>query len=304
MKLFFRRFRFPLVLLFAFLLTACKPEYRIKTVVEFEDQTSALQAEKEATLTEVQRRLVADYGQSVTMISGAKELYWETPHKDQPVGEMAQLIAYFGSAELGVYELYYAGDQRVRAVLDSLPLERYGAVRGDPKRPAIVATLTDKRNLPELLTALNDHANRASDLTFAAKVPNRFRNPDKLPVMVYALRGKRADGQPFLTNRDIVSTKVEPSIQGGIAVSIALNDAGKNAWTRVTTNAAGNGRRQIALVLNGEVFTAPSVNMPITIGRMQLVGDLNVEMSEHLAKQLLWKPLPLPLRIVAQDVVD
>jgi preprotein translocase subunit SecD len=65
-----------------------------------------------------------------------------------------------------------------------------------------------------------------------------------------------------------------------------------DAFADVTTELNGTGRL-FAIVLDGEVLTAPQVSSPITDGNAQITGDFTAEEAESLANSLKYGALPL-----------
>lgn len=76
--------------------------------------------------------------------------------------------------------------------------------------------------------------------------------------------------------------------------SIRFNEEGAKIWAQMTTRASENENREIAVVLNDRVLSAPSVMSPITGGEFVLSGkEANV-----LALQLQISSLPHALKIL------
>lgn len=76
--------------------------------------------------------------------------------------------------------------------------------------------------------------------------------------------------------------------------SIRFNEEGAKIWAQMTTRASENQNREIAVVLNDKVLSAPSVMSPITGGEFVLSGkEANV-----LALQLQIASLPHALKIL------
>src|SRR5688572_2963209 len=61
--------------------------------------------------------------------------------------------------------------------------------------------------------------------------------------------------------------------------------------------------RQLAIVLDGELYSAPNINEPITGGRAQISGDFTVKEAIELS-HILQNPLEAPLEIEFERAVD
>lgn len=294
----------PILLL---LLTACKPEYAIETVVEFEDQTSNYVEEKAATLDLLQQRLVDDYGQGTTLTATPDGIKILTRHRDQPLAEMGQLIGYLGSAELAFYDIFRAAELLGDPVLDSLVWQDYKAERnGGFMGESVIAGVEKFGQLPELLADLNGSDKQRKGIRYLSG-PNKSAQPNRpgdIHHLVYAIKVPRS-GEARLTNSSITEATAGASeYTGEIEVELTMNIEGSRVWADMTTKAAADNNRQMAMVINDEVISAPSVRTPITGGRTVISGGFSVEEAQTLARQLLWEPLPLKLKVVSQNVVD
>ncbi|MGH3505986.1 MAG: protein translocase subunit SecD, partial [Nocardioidaceae bacterium] len=86
--------------------------------------------------------------------------------------------------------------------------------------------------------------------------------------------------------------------QNGVnyVVNVEFNDHGADAFGEVTTQIAGTGR-QLAIVLDGMVLSAPTNDQPITGGQAEISGSsedpFTQEEAENLANSLRYGALPL-----------
>lgn len=56
-----------------------------------------------------------------------------------------------------------------------------------------------------------------------------------------------------------------------------MNNDGARTWAEMTTKAANNGNREIAIVLDSAVVSAPRVINPITGGNSSITGDYSLD---------------------------
>ena len=82
-----------------------------------------------------------------------------------------------------------------------------------------------------------------------------------------------------------------------------MDQEGSKKWGEMTTKAAADQNREIAIVLDDEVVSAPRVNNAITSGDSQISGDFSVQEGKDLANILQIGKLPAGTRIVQESLV-
>ena len=127
----------------------------------------------------------------------------------------------------------------------------------------------------------------------------------------YTLKGKDEDGneysRPILLNRRMALggsdiADAVPSPQQADAVSITLNAAGTDKMIALTKNMR-SGVDRIAIVLDGEVISAPVVNQT-PLGKQFIIEGLREPGEvQHLASALM-NPLENPLVVEMEDTVS
>jgi SecD/SecF fusion protein len=98
------------------------------------------------------------------------------------------------------------------------------------------------------------------------------------------------------------SANPDPS-SGDIQVSLQMDNDGARTWAEMTTKAANNGNREIAIVLDDEVVSAPRVINPITGGNSSITGGFKLEEATDLAQILQVGKLPAGTHIVQESQV-
>ncbi|MDP2938984.1 MAG: protein translocase subunit SecD [Candidatus Omnitrophota bacterium] len=83
-------------------------------------------------------------------------------------------------------------------------------------------------------------------------------------------------------------------------VSLKLNDEGAKIFAKVTAENVG---RQLAIVLDGKVYSAPRINEPIPSGEGQITGRFSFEEASDLAIVLRVGALPAPLYIEEERTI-
>ncbi len=120
---------------------------------------------------------------------------------------------------------------------------------------------------------------------------------------LYALKVTNRDGSPALGG-DVVTDAVADFQQTGgrteQVVSMTMNAEGAKAWARLTKENIG---KQVAIVLDELVYSAPNVQVEITGGRSQITGHFTPEEAKDLANVLKSGKMAASIRIVQEDVV-
>ncbi len=87
---------------------------------------------------------------------------------------------------------------------------------------------------------------------------------------------------------------------GAPSVSMTMNAEGASVWARLTKDNIG---KQVAIVLDGLVYSYPTVNTEITGGSSEITGNFDVQEAEDLANVLKSGKLPAPATIIQEQVV-
>ena len=116
-----------------------------------------------------------------------------------------------------------------------------------------------------------------------------------------AIKATSRDGQAPLDGGAVTDARVQYGNNGGNPnVSMTMNAEGANIWARMTKDNIG---RQIAIVLDGMVYSYPVVNTEITGGSSEITGNFTLEEAEDLANVLKSGKLPAPATIIQEQVV-
>ena len=113
-------------------------------------------------------------------------------------------------------------------------------------------------------------------------VDNRLAKPEKLLV-------KR---RPELTGQDVASARPVFE-QRGYEVSLSLTRTGAEAFRRVTRDNINN---RLAIVLDNEVVSAPTIQSEIPNGQASITGNFSAEEAKNLAS-VMENPLQTPVAI-------
>ncbi len=119
----------------------------------------------------------------------------------------------------------------------------------------------------------------------------------------YQLVGLKAqrDGRASLEGDVITDARADFSQLSAYAtVSMSMNAEGAKAWQRITKDNIG---KSVAIVLDGFVYSFPTVQNEIAGGNSQITGNFTVEEAKDLANTLKSGKMPAPARIIQEDVV-
>lgn len=117
-----------------------------------------------------------------------------------------------------------------------------------------------------------------------------------------AIKATSRDGKAPLDGDVVTDARVQYNNQGGgnPSVSMSMNPDGANTWARMTKDNIG---RQIAIVLDGMVYSYPTVNTEITGGSSEISGNFDLQEAEDLTNVLKSGKLPAPATIIQEQVV-
>ncbi len=172
--------------------------------------------------------------------------------------------------------------------------------------PAVLG-ITSKANMDSVLTMLADPQVKR---LFPRNAAFRFEasplpGQDDQPTDLYALLqvDMPRDGEAPLSGEYVTKADSGPQPDGQIAVNLSMNSEGGQIWARMTTEAANNQNRQVAIVLDDRVVSAPTVRGPITGGNTAITGNFGVEEARDLANILQVGRLPARLDPVQESIV-
>ena len=115
-----------------------------------------------------------------------------------------------------------------------------------------------------------------------------------------ALKAQR-DGRASLEGDVITDARADFSQTSAYAnVSMSMNAEGAKAWQRITRDNIG---KSVAIVLDGFVYSFPTVQNEIAGGNSQITGNFTVEEAKDLANTLKSGKMPAPARIIEESVV-
>ena len=120
-----------------------------------------------------------------------------------------------------------------------------------------------------------------------------------------AIKATSRDGKAPLDGGVVTDARVnfngaQRGGSGAPSVSMNMNAEGASIWARLTKDNIG---KQVAIVLDGLVYSYPTVNTEITGGSSEITGNFDVQEAEDLANVLKSGKLPAPATIIQEQVV-
>ena len=160
------------------------------------------------------------------------------------------------------------------------------------------AHYTDTARVMEMLKSTAAKQVFPRDLRFSWTV-KAFDEAESIYQLV-ALKTQR-DGRASLEGDVITDARADFRETSAYAeVSMSMNAEGAKAWARITKENIG---KSVAVVLDGYVYSFPTVQSEITGGNSQITGNFTVDEAKDLANTLKSGKMPAPARIIQEDIV-
>ena len=131
--------------------------------------------------------------------------------------------------------------------------------------------------------------------------PSEYMQSDNIYELI-AIKSTSRDGKAPLDGGSVTDAHVDyDQRRGGYpGVSMTMNAEGANVWARLTKENIG---RQVAIVLDGTVYSYPTVQTEITGGSSSITGNFTIDEATDLTNVLKSGKLPAPATIVQEQVV-
>jgi len=110
-------------------------------------------------------------------------------------------------------------------------------------------------------------------------------------------------GEPLLTGGAITGTNSGPDERGQVSVNLTMNSEGARTWARMTQEAFEDNKRQVAILLDDKVVSAPRVQGVISGGSTAITGNFNVQSGTDLANILKVGQLPARPQMIQSSIV-
>ena len=171
---------------------------------------------------------------------------------------------------------------------------------------------TQRRSAVVGYTAIGD-TNRVNDLLRRPEAKRALQSDLQLMweakstqnfAALYAIKDESGKGKAKLGGNNIIDARLSFDEIGDVVVSMTMDGEGSDIWGTMTEACAADNQRAVAVILDGLVFSAPSVQSAITNGRSQISFGSNQSIEDKMAEAndlaslLKAGSLPAPARIV------
>ena len=169
----------------------------------------------------------------------------------------------------------------------------YGCVVG-------FASKRDMADIDELLASPEAKEVLPSDLRLKWGVKGMGEGAGANIYELYAIKVTERNGRAPLEG-DVVTDASDSYDQRGMpCVSMKMNVDGARRWAALTK---ANLKRSVAIVLDDNVYSAPTVQSEITGGNSEITGRFTAEDTRDLANVLKSGKMPAPAKIVSEEIV-
>ncbi|MCQ2303138.1 MAG: protein translocase subunit SecDF [Bacteroidales bacterium] len=255
---------------------------------------SALEAEEENKVAEEVEEVVETEAEEVATIEEVAE-NTELAESDSTSNDLLEQLG--EEQEETVSEEDQLANQKAENPLYALLQPSY--YQDGPGRTACVgiAQVKDTANINRMLAETKNLFPRNLQLAWTVK-PETNGEIEYLELV--ALKMSR-DNKCALGGEVITDARQDFGQNNQVEVTIQMNATGANAWRRLTGDNIG---RQVAIVLDGYVYSYPVVNDEIPNGRSSISGgNMAIEEAQDLANILKAGKLPAQARILEEQVV-
>jgi preprotein translocase subunit SecD len=187
--------------------------------------------------------------------------------------------------------------------------EPTGSPAAQPSQPAPEASAapvpTDKSSIAEQLAWMRnpDAASIARFQEFTCSDEVRVADNPAKPLVACDDSGNKYLLSPAIiegTELDDADFGI-PQNDVNYAVTLDFDGGAGDKFAEVTTSMSGTGEL-FAIVLDGDVLSAPQVNQPITNGSAQITGDFSQSEAQSLANSLKYGALPLSFEVPVETI--
>jgi len=171
----------------------------------------------------------------------------------------------------------------------------YATARERAAIDSIIASPAAKRLLPANLKLAWEVKPQTIELSDSTTGRNR-------KVDLYTLVGLRTVGGKATLSGDVVTSASNEydNMQGGNYVSMTMNTEAAKKWARMT---AANVHKQVAIVLDDMVYSAPNVQNAIEGGRTSITGHFTTDEAKDLANVLKSGKMAAKVDIISDTVI-
>lgn len=164
------------------------------------------------------------------------------------------------------------------------------------------AAITEMLSKPEIMALF------PQDLFFRWSMkPTKDKEADKYTNIyeLYMLKKEAGTDKAPLEGDRVTRSNATLNQRNGseVEVTLAMDPKGAKKWAEITSMAANDKNRQVAIVLDDEVVSAPSVRVPILDGNSSITGGYTMQEATDLSRILEIGKLPAKPQIIQESNV-
>ena len=226
--------------------------------------------------------------------SSANLEFYETMTMNEWQGALAQLDAAL----------------RADSTSNSMGLSGYFLQMGNQYNPIVVGTSTaaNRAAIDSIMASPLAKRYLPGNLKLAWEVkPQTAEFTDtvtgkKRTIDLYTLIALKTSNGKAALSGDVVTSATSDfnNMQGGNYVSMNMKPDAARQWARIT---ASNLEKQVAIVLDDQVYSAPRVNSVIEGGRSSITGDFTTDEAKDLANVLKSGKMAAKVDIISDTVI-
>ena len=159
--------------------------------------------------------------------------------------------------------------------------------------------IKDTATLNKYLSDVEVMKNFPLDVKFAYTV--KPYDPEGKFMQLVGLKVSGREGRASLEGDVVTDARQDfGQFNANPEVSMTMNSEGAKKWKRLTAENIG---KSVAIVLDGFVYSFPTVQSEISGGRSQITGNFTINEASDLANILKSGKLPAPARIIEEAIV-
>ena len=195
-----------------------------------------------------------------------------------------------------IAEIGMSNDQKYAHYVKTHPFSSILTKGYNKQNGDIYVSDADRQLLKSILSRPDVKALYADEMAFMFSKPLPTNKANENVYQLYFL-----NSQPELTGKVITDARSDISQDNGRPeVSMQMDDDGARVWRRVTKDNIG---KQVAIVLDSVVYSAPKVEGEIPNGNSQITGIGDMTEANLLKIVLKSGALPAPVKIIQESVV-
>jgi hypothetical protein len=221
--------------------------------------------------------------------------------------EKAKFRGLFQSYETELWETFRVTDAYLAPYLEKLPkvegFTPHHQLTGDYHTPEVLGICQDENLRKSILDSLWQQWEVPEDLALLWTHAPTNANLAGESIFELVLINTRGQGKAPISNIHIERATVKPDHgTDGSLLDITMDETGTQRFFEMTTQAAQEMNRSIAIVLNGEITSLPRVQSPIEMGRCVISGAFDLEEAMTIATSIQYRPLIVPVQVEFMEV--